>query len=52
MDSVNLKSVISAQFYEVLVLNIPMSSPLTSITYFLNDLTPAEVHSSKFVLLK
>lgn len=47
-----MESALSAQFYEVLVLNIPMSSTLTSITHFLNDLTPGEVHSSRFVLLK
>lgn len=29
-----------------------MSSPLTSTTYFLKDLTHGEVHSSRFVLLK
>lgn len=52
MESINLKSVFSTQFYEVLVLNIPMSSALTSTTYFVNDLTPGGVHSSKFVLLK
>lgn len=52
MESVNLKSVFSAQFYEVLISNIPMSSPLTSTTYFLKDLTHGEVHSSRFVLLK
>lgn len=52
MESVNLKSVFSAQFYEVLISNIPMSSPLTSTTYFLKDLTHGEAHSSRFVLLK
>lgn len=47
-----LQSIFSAQFYEVLVINTLMSSALTSITHFLNDLTPRDQHSSKFALLK
>lgn len=52
MESVATYNLSSAQFYDVLVLNTLMSSSLTSITHFLNDLTPREQHSSKFVLLK